>query len=226
MDSRTFNGSGSPTLLFAMGLGNRFEGASVRWFIDRLTEAGYRVHALQFPTGITDFEREYVRPVQEAHDEHEPAGVVSHSLGGLVTAFLETTAQMVYLSPWWGIHEGEISSWERWIVPRLPIRAPILRVDTNRDELGEYLSQDEFEQVPKRLSPVFITEVYRAQQARPPISDDAVVFVSLTDSIISHNAIGSAVSSGQVHLYDGGHQLFAATDRQEVVQRVLAELPE
>lgn len=225
MDSRTFNESGSPTLLFVMGLGNRFDGASVRWFIDRLTGAGYRVHALRLPIEITDFDREYRRPAQRAHDEEDPAGVVSHSLGGLVTAFLETTAKTVYLSPWWGIHEGNVSPIQRWLVPRLPVRARILPVDTHREDLGTYLSDHEWDQLPTRLSPVYITEIYRAQQARPPIPAEAVVFVSLTDTIISHNAIGRAVDAQQVRLYDGGHQLFAARGRDEAIQEVLAELP-
>jgi hypothetical protein len=226
MDSRTFNESGSPTLLFVMGLGNRFGNASVNWFVDRLTGAGYRVHGLQLPTEITDFEREYRRPVQRAHDENDPAGVVSHSLGGLVTAFLDTTAMSVYLSPWWGIYEEKVSTLARWIVPRLPVQARVLPTNTRRDELGERLSDDEWEQLPKRISPVFITEIYNAQQTRPPISADAVVFVSLADTIISLKAVGAAVCSGQIRLYDGGHQLFAATDRQEVVDEVLAELPD
>lgn len=225
MDSRTFNESGSPTLLFVMGLGNRLDGASVRWFIDQLTRVGYRVHALRLPIEITDFDREYRRPVQRAHDEQDPAGVVSHSLGGLVAAFLETTAKPVYLSPWWGIHEGNVSPILRWLVPRLPVRARILPVDTQRDGLGAHLSDGEWEAVPDRLSPVYITAIYRAQQARPPISNDAVVFVSFTDTIISHHAIGKAVGSEQIRLYDGGHQLFAAGGREEAVQEVLTELP-
>lgn len=226
MDSRTFNESGSPTLLFVMGFGNRFDGASVEWIIDRITDAGYRIHALQLPTDITDFEREYCRPVQREHDEQEPAGVVSHSLGGLVTAFLETTAQMVYLSPWWGIYEGKVSTLERLIIPRLPLQARILPINTQREEIGTYLSDDEWEQLPKRISPVYITEIYHAQQARPPIGGDAVVFVSLTDTIVSLNAIGTAVSSDQIRLFDGGHQLFASTDRREAIDEVLTELPE
>lgn len=225
MDSQTFNESGHPTLLFVMGFGNRFDDASVDWILDQFTDAGYRVHALQLQTDITNFEREYCRPVQRAHDKYDPEIVVSHSLGGLVTAFLDTTATTVYLSPWWGIYEGKVSSWQRWLIPQLPLRARILPINTHRDELGKSLSDDEWEQLPKRISPVYITEIYRAQQARPPISDDAVVFVSLADTVISLTAIGTAVCSGQIRLYDGGHQLFATTDRQEAIDEVLAELP-
>lgn len=225
MDSRTFNDSGSPTLLFVLGFGNRIDGTTVGWMIDRFIDAGYRIHAIQLPTEITDFEREYRRPVQRAHDEQEPAGVVGHSLGGLITAFLETTARVVYLSPWWGIYEAKVASWEQWLIPHLPIRTPILPIKTRRDEIGIHLSDEEWHRLPKRISPVCISEIYRAQQTRPPISEDAVVFVSLADTIISLKAIGTAVSSDQIHLYDGGHQLFSATDRQETTDEVVAVLP-
>lgn len=226
MDGRTFNESGSPTLLFVMGFGNRFEDASVTWFIDRLTDAGYRVHALELPTDITDFEREYRRPVQRAHDTADPAAVLSHSLGGLVAASLDTAAKPVYLSPWWGIYEGKVSGWQRWIIPRLPITARIIPVDTQREELGAHLSDAEWKRIPDRISPVYITEIYRAQQQLPPIGKDAVVFVSLSDTIVSPTAVGKAVSAAQIRLYDGGHQLFAAADREAAVADVLAELPE
>lgn len=125
----------------------------------------------------------------------------------------------------WGIYEGKVASWEKWLVPRLPIRARILPIKTRRDEVGTHLSDDEWDQLPKRISPVFITEVHRARQARPPISTDAVVFVSLADTIISLQAIGTAVSSDQVRLYDGGHQLFSAKDRNETIEEVLEVLP-
>jgi hypothetical protein len=226
MNSRTFNESGNPTLLFVLGFGNRLDGASVGWSLGRLTDAGYRVHAIQLPTDITDFEREYRRPVQRIHDEQDPAGVVSHSLGGLVTAFLESTATRVYLSPWWGIHESKVSDWERRIIPRIPVQSRILPIKTRRDEIGTYLSDAEWESLPKRLSPAYITAIYRAQQTRPAISADAVVFVSLRETIVSLTAIGSAVGADQIRLYDGGHQLFAAAGRDEAIDDVVGELPD
>lgn len=226
MDDRTFNESGEPTLLFVMGFGNRLDGASEGWLIDRLTDAGYRVHAIELSTDVTDFTEEYRVPVQRVHDEHEPAVVLSHSLGGLVTAFLDTTARTVYLSPWWGMYEAKVSSWERWLVPRLPLRSRVLPIKTRRDEIGEHLSDDGWRRLPKRISPRFITEVYRAQQARPPIDDDAVVFVSLEDTVVSLRAIGTTVSSDRIRLYDGGHQLFSARGRRAAVDEVVAVLPD
>ena len=225
MEGRTVNESGNPTLLFVMGAGNRVDGDTERWFLNRLTTAGYRVHVLQLPTAITDFEKEYRLPVQRAHDAYDPAVVLSHSLGGLVTAYLETTAREVYLSPWWGLYEAKVAPWERWLIPRLPIQARILPIKTRRDELGTYLTDADWERIPKWISPIFITEVYRAQQRHPPINDEAVVFVSLTDTVVSLRAIGAAVSADQLRLYDGGHQLFSAAGRQEAIDDVLAALP-
>lgn len=225
MHSRTWNETGSPTLLFVMGVGNRLDGATEGWFVDRLTDAGYRVHAMQVPTDITDFHREYVDPVQRVHDDQDPVAVLGHSLGGLVTSFLETPARAVYLSPWWGMYEAKVSAWEKWLVPRLPIRRRILPIKTYRDEIGVHLSEDGWNRLPKRISPVFVTEVFRAQRARPPIGDDAVVFASLEDTVVSLRAIGTAVSHDQIRLFDGGHQLFSARGRQEAIDGVLAVLP-
>lgn len=224
MDSRTYNEGGDPALLFVMGFGNRLDGANERWLIDRLTDAGYRVRAVQLPTNVTDFERGYRRPVQRIHDEEQPAVVLSHSLGGLVTAFLKTSAREVSLSPWWGIYEAKVSTWERWLVPRLPIRARVLPIKTRRAEIGERLPDSDWKRLPKRISPVFITEIYRAQERRPPIDDDAVVFVSAEETIVSLRAIGAAVSADRIRLFDGRHQLFSARGRQAAVEELLAVL--
>lgn len=225
MNSRTFHESGAPTLLFVMGFGNQVDGRCERWIIDHLTDAGYRVHAIQLPTDSADFETEYRDPLQRVHDVQTPACILSHSLGGLVTAFLETAARQVYLSPWWGMYEAKVSVCERWLIPRLPTRARILPIKTRRAEIGDHVSDEAWDRLPKRISPVFITEVVRAQQARPPISDDAVVFVSLEETIVSLQAIGRAVSAAQIRLYDGGHQLFSARGRETAIDEVIDVLP-
>lgn len=225
MERQTFNPPGNPTILFVMGFGNRLDGSNECWFINRLTDAGYRVHAIELSTDIVDFEQEYRHPVQQVHDKVDPAVVLSHSLGGLITAYLETEAHEVYLSPWWGIYEGKISAFERWLIPRLPIKARILPSKTRREEVGAHLSAADWNHIPNRLSPVFITEIYRAQQALPPVSDAAIVFISLEDTIISLRAVGDAVSVDQIHLYTGGHQLFSTSDREQAVEAVLDVFP-
>lgn len=225
MKRRTINESGEPAILFVLGFGERVDGDDVGWFADRLADAGYRVDLVELPTNGAVFERTYLDPVQRIHDEQDPTVVLGHSLGGLVAAFLETSARSVYLSPWWGLYEGKVSEWERWLVPKLPIRRPVLPTKTRPGELGEHLSPDDWAALPKRISPVFVTEVYRAQQALPPIDDDAVVFASLEDTIVSLQAIGAAVDPEQVHLYDGGHRLYSASGREDAIDELLAVLP-
>lgn len=224
MDSAIFNESGREDLLFVMGWSNRLEGENERWFIDQLTDEDHRVHAIQLPTDVADFEREYLRPVQRYCDAHEPSAVVGHSLGGLVAAHLETNVSHVYLAPWWGIYGLKLLGWQSTVVPRLPIRARIIPTNASREEIGARITDEQWAALPKRVSPVFITEIHRAQQALPPIDDDAVVFCSLRDTIVSVNAIGEAVSSDQVRLYDGGHELFSSAARRTAAQEVLAAL--
>jgi len=224
MESRTFNPDGAPTVLFVLGYGNRLAGASVRWAIDRVTEAGYRVHAVSLPIEGTDFEEAYREPVQSIHDEEDPDVLLGHSLGGLVGPYLRTEARPVYLSPWWGMYPGKVARWERWLIPKLPIRVPILPTKTSREEMGALLSGAEWEQVPKRLSPVFISEIYRAQRQRPPVDPDAAVFVTLSDTIIDLEAVGEAVGSDQIHLYDGAHQLFSSAGRAAAMDAVVSAL--
>lgn len=224
MDSTTFNEAGGDGLLFVMEWGNRLTGENERWFIERLADDGYRVHAIQLPTNITDFGREYRRPVQRYHDVHKPSAVVGHSLGGLVAAHLDTDAARVYLSPWWGIYGLKYLGWESVIVPRLPIRARILPINTSREEIGDRVTDEEWAALPKRISPAFITEIHRAQRERPSIGDDAVVFCSLRETIVSLHAIGEAVTPEQVRLYDGGHELFSSASRRATTRNVLSVL--
>lgn len=226
MESAVFNETGEADLLFVMGWGNQLVGENERWFIERLTEEGYRVHAIQLPTDIADFEREHLRPVRRYLDAFEPSHVVGHSLGGLVTAHLETDASPVYLAPWWGIHGLKHLGWQSLLVPRLPVRARIIPINTRPEEIGARVTDEQWAALPKRISPMFITEVYRAQRNRPPINDDAVVFCSLRDTIVSLKAIGEAATRDQIRLYDGGHELFSSVSRRTTTREVLTALAE
>lgn len=225
MRSRTFNPDGNPTLFVVFGFGNHLDGTTERWFCDQLTAAGYRVRAVELPTGVTSFREAYWRPVQEAYAACDPDAVIGHSLGGLVTAFLEPTEPTVYLAPWWGIPDAKSAAWERWLIPRLPIETPILPIRTQREELGVHVTDAGWAALPPRISPVFITEILRAQQSRPAIDDDAVVFVSLEETVVSLAAIGAAVAPAQCRLYEGGHELFSARGRDAAVEDLLTVLP-
>jgi alpha-beta hydrolase superfamily lysophospholipase len=201
-------------------------GENERWFVDRLVDAGHRVHAIELPTEVADFEREYLRPVQRYHDTHAPAAVVSHSLGGLVAAHLVTDASRVYLAPWWGLYGLKYLGWQSRVVPRLPTRVRILPVRASRSEIGGRVTDEGWAALPRRISPVTVTEIHRAQEALPSIDDEAVVFCSLRDTIVSLRTIGEVASRDQVRLYDGGHELFSSTDRRAATREVLAALEE
>jgi pimeloyl-ACP methyl ester carboxylesterase len=226
MESRTFNDGGSPGVLFVMGFGNRLEGTDEGWFVDRLAAAGDRVHAVELPTNGTDFGADYRDPVQRYHDEHEPAAVLGHSLGGLVAAHLETDGEAVYLAPWWGLYGEKFLTWERWVIPRLPTAARLVPIRTEPEEIGALLGEADWSRLPKRISPAFVTAVYRAQQRRPPVDEEAVVFVSLQDTIVSLAAVGRAVGRDRVRLYEGAHQLFSSAGRDQATDRVVGALPD
>jgi pimeloyl-ACP methyl ester carboxylesterase len=56
------------------------------------------------------------------------------------------------------------------------------------------------------------------------VEDDAVVFCSLTDEVVSTRAIGARVPADNVVLYEGGHELFASTSREAHLETLLAAL--
>jgi hypothetical protein len=56
------------------------------------------------------------------------------------------------------------------------------------------------------------------------VEDDAVVFASLTDEVVSLRAIGARVNADNVVLYEGGHELFSSTGRERHLDTVLGAL--
>lgn len=99
MQFDAFGDPSDPDLLWVMGWGNRVDSRHERWFVDRLVDAGYRVHAAEVPTNGTDFEADYLAPVRAYRADLGNLRVVSHSTGGLVVAHLEPAEPAVYLSP-------------------------------------------------------------------------------------------------------------------------------
>ena len=216
----TTRGSGDPLVLL-LGFGNRLDGASVEWFLDGLADAGYRTTAVEFPTRALDFESAYVSPAEAVLRSTEPVAVLGFSLGGLVLAHLQVSPS-IYLAPWWGFEGEESFTWERWVVPRLPIDRPVIAHGLSRTDIGPRFSRAEWSALPNRVSPRWVTAIDRAQRRRPSIDRSAPVFVSLRDQVVSLPAIGRAVAPEQVCLFDGTHAPFAAEGRETF----LAELHE
>ncbi|MFD1587595.1 lysophospholipase [Halorientalis brevis] len=214
-------------LLFLMGWGNKLDGDNERWFVDRLVEAGYRVHAGQLPTNISDFEAQYLAPTREYRDEHalQLAPVLSHSTGGLVAASLRPKAA-IYMSPWWGFYGGKLRKTQLRIVAALPTDRRLLPIDFGREELGSLVTEAQWQDLPSKVSPSFIREIRDAQASMPEISADARVFCSLADTVVGLQAIGSRVEPTQVTLYDGKHELFSSAGREDNTEAVVDALDE
>lgn len=209
-------------LLFLMGWGNRLDGDNERWFIDQFVDAGYRVHAAQLPTNIADFEREYLEPVREYRNGNalQLAPVLSHSTGGLISAYLRPDSA-VYCSPWWGFYGVKLRDTQLSLVSKLPTARPLIPIDFERSEVGGLVTEGQWADLPKRVSPAFIREIRDAQDAMPVPQDHARVFCSLRDTVVGIDAIGDAVDPEQVTLFDGGHEPFSSTDRDAITAQVI-----
>lgn len=214
-------GSGED-LLFLMGWGNRIDGDNERWFVDQFVDAGYRVHALEFPADITSFERECLEPAREYRLENalQLAPVVSHSIGGLVAAYIQPEGA-VYLSPLWGFNGEPGGEKTLGLLSKLPTNKKVLPHTVGRTDIGSLVTDSQWERMPDRASPTFVREVQAAQDSMPSPRDDARVFCSLTDSVVDLRAIGNHVDAEQVALYEGGHELFSSEGREEHVSAVL-----
>jgi len=266
MRFRTFNQAGDRDVIFVMGWGNRWDHGSVRWLIDELTDAGYRVHAAELPTRLRDFRADWVEPVAEYARDLEEFAMLSHSAGGLVATTIDGAKTHVYLSPFWGFPPS-YPDWLLDVVGRIPTTMPF--IPSGFDDpalLGEHAGTDRLQDTPSWLSPAFVRETRDAQSRLLPanvnlaaiararssaagkaeteegedatatptdlpsphwsVEDDAVVFCSLSDEVVSLNAIGARVNADSVVLYEGGHELFASTSREQHVPTLLAALEE
>ena len=209
-------------LLFVLGWGNRIHHDAVHWLVDRFVEDGYRVHTVELPLVVSDYEAELIDPVADYAGDLDNYRLVGHSTGGLVGAFLDGSVTETYLSPWWGFpqsQQGLILS----LLTSIPISRPIVPSGIgSRAVLGELASDEQLTDSPDKAAPTFLREARRAQRSRPPIDDAATVFCTLSDRIVGTRAIGDAVSAEQIFLYDGGHELFSSSDRDQYVEPLLA----
>ncbi|WP_323675692.1 alpha/beta fold hydrolase [Halorubellus sp. PRR65] len=226
-------------LVWVMGWGNVVESRHERWFVDRLVDAGYRVHAVELPTTTPDFRRDCVVPVRDylddvAADAGDATGgaddtdtsdgeyaVLAHSMGGLALAHADPAPKAVYLSPWWGMHDVPIV-----LEPllALPIARPLLPFAVEHEDLGE-LATPEDATAPSRIAPKWIQTVRAAQRSLPALGRDDHVFYTPDDAVVDPRAIERHAPESQRTTYDGGHELFSSTGRDEYVQWVVEELP-
>ena len=93
-------------------------------------------------------------------------------------------------------------------------RSPVVPVDFDREEVGPRVTDRGWERVPDRVSPNFVREIREAQASMPDVPERARVCASLRDTVVGLQGVGDRVPAERVHLYDGGHEPFAATDRE------------
>jgi hypothetical protein len=224
------HGDGDEDLLFVLGWGNEPDHEHVSWLLDRLGET-YRVHAVTIPTNGWDFEDQYLSPVRSYYENGDFDAVLSHSTGGLVAAHLaervDDPPRNVFLSPWWGTAPNE--GFESVVLPyflRLPTARRLFTVDRDVSAIGDLKSEDEFEEGPRGVSPAFLRTVVDAQARLPAFREDDVVFCTLSDRVVGVRAIGDRTPAANLRAYDGGHEFFASSGREAVLDDVLAALEE
>ena len=218
---QTFDGNSDDELVFVLGWGNRIDHENVQWLIDELT-GEFRVTVFELPDTINNFVEEYVLPIERYVETLDSFRLLGHSTGGLIGPYLDDAETRTYLSPWWGYaenHQGPALT----LVRKLPISVPIVPTEvTERDAIGELATDRQLSEGAGRAAPSFLREIRYAQRALPPISDDAVVFCTLSDRLVSTRAIGDRVPSDRIRLYDGGHELFSSPDRDRRIDTLLA----
>lgn len=215
---------GGPDLVCLFGWGNRLSHENVQWFITQFVDAGYRVHAFELPLRLDDFYQDFLAPVEQYVTDLDSFRLVGHSTGGLLAAYVEGAQTETYLSPWWGFRESMFAPGELFLslVSALPISRRVLpKASWTEAHLGELVTETELADSPEWIAPTFIREARSAQRHRPPIPEDAVVFCSLSDAIVSVQAIGEGVPADRTILYDGGHELFSSPSRDNHVGTLL-----
>ncbi|MEE6211006.1 alpha/beta hydrolase [Salarchaeum sp. III] len=217
-------GDGDDRLVFVLGWGNRPEHDGVQWLVDRLTDAGYRVSAFELPRTITDFDREYLAPVQSFVDDLDDYRLLSHSTGGLVARHLDTDNSLqtrTYLSPWWGFHD-DLRNPLVSLATRLPVSTPILPAEATREELGTLASDAWVADAPDYAAPTFLREAKRAQNSLPPFDTRDAVFYNPDDPIVSGPTIEDHAPESNRIAFTDGHELFNSSTRDDHIDAVLA----
>ena len=214
--------------LFVLGWGNRPDHAPVRWLVDRVVDDGWRVHTATLPVHVTDVRREWVAPVERYAADLDEFALLGHSAGGLTAAHarVDGATTRTYLSPWWGYPPATSGALPA-LLSRIPSDAKVLPSDMSGPHLlGEHATERQVAAVPDRVSPRFLRATREAHAALPEIGDDAVVFCSLSDRVVSTRAIGDRVASERIALYDGGHELFSSTSRDDHLETLLSVVDE
>jgi hypothetical protein len=217
-------GSGDRDLLFVLGWGNRPEHEPVEWLLDGLADDDWTVHAVVVPENGTDFVRDYREPLTSLYRDVEPDVAAAHSLGGLALAHVPGEDPRVYSSPFWGFADSGLASVLRQSLAQLPTSRRLIPAEGDPEDIGDLKPPDETTAGERGISPAWLSAVAEGQGTLPAFRDGSVVYCSLRDRIVSTRAIGSHAPAQQVRLYDGGHEFFASSGREAVLERFRADL--
>ena len=224
MRTRVYGEDNDRDLLLLLGWGERLGNHGFTWSVDLTTSAGFRTHVVEFPDSVRDFDRDYVQPVKSYQAALGDHIVIGYSLGGLIAAYLSAQQKTIYLSPFWGMFGHKLMKTRLALVRRLGLNIPLAPIDFGREEIGDMATEEDWESVPKRATPVWLREILKAQENMPPIQQSSVVFCSLKDTIVSLKAIGER--AGNVILYDGHHELYSSSNRELYREELLTALLE
>lgn len=221
----TFGPDNDDRLVFLMGWGNRARHPDVQWLVGHLVDAGYRVETFELPRTISDFDTQYLAPVESYLDDLESYRLLGHSTGGLIARFLSNPGlrTRTYLSPWWGLNERMDNRLVRSLA-RIPTSRPVLPVRVRREELGGLASDEWLADTPDAAAPSFLATIQQAQARVPPFDERDVVFYSPTDSIVGVDAITEQVPAANRVPFQGGHELFCSRSREKHLDTLLAAI--
>lgn len=227
MRRESFGEADDDRLVFVMGWGNRARFDGVQWLVGQLTDAGYRVDTIEIPRTITDFDAEYLAPVESHLDDLDSYRLLSHSTGGLIARFLDDDAMVTrtYLSPWWGFHP-DLDNPIVTFAMKIPLAKPVLPGGIDKADLGDLASDEWYEDAPDYAAPTFLREARRAQRRMPPFDTDDAVFYSPTDAVVGVDAIEAQAPEANRVAYEGGHELFCSSAREDHVDTLLAAVDE
>lgn len=219
-------GDGDRDLVLVLGWGNAFHHETVRWLVERVVDAGYRVHGFRIPTTVTDFERDWVDPVASTVAALDDYRLLTHSTGGLIGEFLDGPTTTVHLSPWWGFHDGLDTPLVTWLM-KLPVATPVLPTSSDAEALGTLVTDERLAEGPHRAAPTFLREAQRGQRRLPPFDAATTsVFYTPTDAVVNADVIEARTPVENRVAYEGGHELFSSPSRDEHVDAMLAALDE
>ena len=212
-----------PDVLFLLGYGITFEQPGTKWLMDLFSERGFRTTFVRLPTDIADFRTDMLKPCLEIEDELGEHALVGLSMGGLVGAYMDRPRSRVFLSPFWGVSRSlHYMGYDLALQKLKKVRYRLLPRTFTKKDAGYHAVHEDIVGIPAFLSFSTLYQMVSMQKAIPPPRDDDVVYRSLDDRIICHDAIDAR--GGDVREFSGGHLVHLVKDRDAIFSEILSLL--